>query len=130
MQCPYEDPADVLLEPGSSLLSQLFGQACRHELVGTHMNVSYAGLAPYLVHDKYNPGGADVEILKIFAKKFEFTYSLKRQPTWILFNPKTGKLEGSVGQVSNCLLRISCYYMKKIFESLLCRSIRATVNLE
>ena len=106
--------------------SGIENDGCNSQLRGAHLNVSFAGLPPYIIHDKDTPGGADIEILESIAKYFGFTFTLLRQPTWLLFNPESKQFEGSIGQV--CTLLVLHAYQLSTENGVLIYSACASKN--
>ncbi len=66
--------------------------------------MAYIGLKPYIidsVKDKSaNPGGSDIETLKLLAKHFGFRYSLQRAATFDWRRFKNGTSYGITYRVS------------------------------
>ena len=80
---------------------------CKHPLAGRHLDVSFIGLPPFIIHDENKTPkttGAEVDIIKIYGKRFGFEYTLQREMTWFLENNQTGKYEGSVGKVGKSII--------------------------
>ena len=68
--------------------------------LGKDLPVSFMGSPPYIFSNKKEElvGGTDLEILNIYAKKFEFTPRLRKEPVFDI-KEINGTKRGLVGSV-------------------------------
>ena len=73
-----------------------------NELEGTQVNVSVYGLPPYVLPSLQE--GVDLEIMKIIAKKMDFSITFVPNNDWGRPDPKTGVWDGVLGEVKKACL--------------------------